>query len=132
MADDAKGKEGKVNEAKQKGKEKGKEKGKDKAGGMGNEAFKIEGAEGPQKSVPAKTTPFEHYKESTQFMNDMQVLFTSHVLCFACLRQCFHRRSPRYAHDMRAGSLLPDMLLGDICVFFASIRFCSPDWRSMG
>ena len=51
MAEVAKGKEGKVKEGKQKGKEKGKE----KAGGVGNVAFKIEGAVGPQKSVPAKT-----------------------------------------------------------------------------
>ena len=82
--------------------------------------------------MPAKTTRFEHYKESTQFMNGTQVLYTSHVLCFACLRQCFQRRSPRYARDPRAGSLLPDVLLEDISVFFASFRFWSPDWRSMG
>ena len=30
------------------------------------------------------------------------------------------------------GSLLPDMLLEDICVFCASFRFWSPHWRSMG
>ena len=41
-------------------------------------------------------------------------------------------RSPRYAREPRAGSLLPDALLEDICVFFASFRFWSPDWRSMG
>ena len=99
---------------------------------MGNVAFKIEGAVGPQKSMPAKTTRFEHYKESTQFMNDMRVLFTSHALCFACLRPCFQRRPPRYARDPRAGSLLPEMLLEDICVFFAFFRFWSADWRTMG
>ena len=65
-------------------------------------------------------------------MNDMQVLFTSHVLCFACLRQCFQRRSPRYACDPRSSSLLPDMFLEDICVFFASFKFWSPHWPSMG
>ena len=65
-------------------------------------------------------------------MNHMQVLFTSHALCFACLRQCFQRRSPCYARDPRAGSLLPDVLLEDICVFFASFGFWSPDWRSTG
>ena len=82
--------------------------------------------------MPAKTTRFEHYKDSAQYMNDMQVLFTSHALCFACLRPCFQRRPPRYARDPRAGSLLPDMLLEDICVFFAFFRFWSPDWRTMG
>ena len=82
--------------------------------------------------MPAKTTRFEHYKDSVQYMNDMQVLFTSHALCFACLRPCFHRRPPRCARDRRAGSLLPDMLVEDICVFFAFFRFWSPDWRSMG
>ena len=132
VAEGAKGKDGKVKEVKQKGKEKSKEKGKENAGGVGNVAFKIEGAVGPKKSVPAKTTSFEHYNESTQFMNDMRVLFTSHVLCFACLRQCFERHLPRYARDPRAGSLPSDMLLEDICVFFASFRFWSPDWRSMG
>ena len=30
------------------------------------------------------------------------------------------------------GFLLPDMLLEDICVLFASFSFWSPDWRSMG
>ena len=96
----AKGKQGKVKQGKQKGKEKRKE----KAGGVGQVAFKIEGAPGPQKSVPAKTTRFEHYQESTQFMNDMQALFTSHVLCFQCLQQCFQRRPPPpfgYPHVLR-------------------------------
>ena len=65
-------------------------------------------------------------------MNDMKVLFTSHVLCFACLQQCFQTCSPRYARDPRAGSLLPDMLLEDICAFFASFKLWRPDWRSMG
>ena len=81
VAEGAKGKEGIVKEGKQKGKEKGKE----KAGGLAQVAFKIEGVVGPQTSVAAKTTRFEHYEESRQFMNDMEVLFTSHVLCFACL-----------------------------------------------
>ena len=99
---------------------------------MGSVGLKIEGAVGPHKSMPAKTTRFEHYKDSAQYMNDMQVLFTSHALCFACLRPCFQRRPPRYARDPRAGSLLPDMLLKDICVFFAFFRFSSPDWRTMG
>ena len=132
VVEGAKGKEGKAKKGKPKGKAKGKEKGKEKAGGVGNVGFKIEGAVGPQKPMPAKTTRFEHYKESTQFMNDMEVLFASHALCFACLRQCFQRRLPRYACDPRAGSLLADMLLEDICVFFASFRFWSPDSRSMG
>ena len=65
-------------------------------------------------------------------MNDMQVLFTSHALCFVCLRRCFQRRSPRYAFDPRAGSLLPDMLLEDSCAFFASFKLWTPDWWSMG
>ena len=56
---------------------------------MGSVGFKIEGAVGPQKSIPAKTTHFEHYKDSAQYMNDMQVLITSHASCFACLRPCF-------------------------------------------
>ena len=117
VVEGAKGKERKAKEGKPKGKENGREKGKEKAGGVGNVGLKIEGAVGPQKSMPAKTTRFEHYKESTQFMNDMQVLFTSHALCFACLRQCFQRRSPRYACDPRAGSLLRDMLLDDMCMW---------------
>ena len=71
--------------------------------------------------MPAKTTRFEHCKESTQFMNDVQV--TSHVLCFACLQRCFQRRSLRYARVPRSGSLLPDMPLEDICMFFASFTF---------
>ena len=128
VAEGAKGKEGKLKE----GKRKGKEKGKEKAGGLGQVAFNIEGAAGPQNSVPAKTTRFEHYKEITQFMNGMQVLVTSHVLCCACLQQCFQRRSPRYARDPRSGSLLPDMLFEDICTFFASFMFWSSNWRSMG
>ena len=65
-------------------------------------------------------------------MNNMQVLFTSHVLCFACLQQCFQRRSPRYARDPRSGSLLPDMLLEDICTLFACFKFWSPLWRRVG
>ena len=97
VVEGAKGKEGKAKE----GKPKGKEKGTEKAGGVGNVGFKIEGAVGPQKSMPAKTTRFEHYKESTKFMNDMQVLFTSHALCFACLRHCFQRR---YARDPRSST----------------------------
>ena len=119
VAEGAKGTEGKVKERKSKGQEKGKE----KAGGLGQVAFKIKGAVGPQKSVPAKTTRCEHYKESTQFMNDMQVLFMSHVLCFACLQQCFPRRSPRYARDLRSGFLLPLMPLGAValpCTLLAS------------
>ena len=91
-------------------------------------AFKIEGAPGPRKSVLAKTTRFEHYKVSTQFMNDMQVLFTSPVLCFACLQQCFQRCLPRHARDPRSGSLLPGMLLEDICAFFVSFRIRTPHW----
>ena len=35
--------------------------------------------------MTAKTTRFEHYNESMQFMNDMQVSFLSHVLCFVCI-----------------------------------------------
>ena len=31
---------------------------------MGNVGFTIEGAVDPQQSMPAKTTRFEHYKES--------------------------------------------------------------------
>ena len=58
LAEGAKGKEGKVTEGKQKVKKKGKE----KAGGVGQVAFKIEGAVGLQKSLPAKTTGLEHYK----------------------------------------------------------------------
>ena len=80
----------------------------------------------------ANTTRFEHYKDSAQYMNDMQVLFTSHALCFACLRSCLQRRPPRYARDPRAGPLLPDMLLEDIRVFFAFPRFWSPDRRNVG
>ena len=76
--------------------------------------------------MTAKTTRFEHDKESMQFMNDMQVLFTSHVLCFACLQQCFQRRSPSYARDPRSASLLPNMPLEDICAFFVSFRFYVP------
>ena len=89
MVEGAKGKEGKAKEGKPKGKEKRKEKGKEKAGGVGSVGFKIEGAVGPQKSIPAKTTRFEHYKDNAQYANDMQVFFTSHALCFACLRPCF-------------------------------------------
>ena len=93
VVEGAKGKEGKAKEGKpkgtEKGKEKGREKGKEKAGGVGSKGFKIEGAVGPQKSMPAKTTRFQHYKDSAQYMNDMQVLFTSHALCFAFLRPCF-------------------------------------------
>ena len=74
----AKGKEGKAKEGKTKSKEKGKEKGKEKAAGVGNVGFKIERA-GPQRSVPAKTTRFEHYKESTQFMNGIAGVI--HVPC---------------------------------------------------
>ena len=58
VVEGAKGKEGKAKEGKPKGKEKGKEKGKRKAGGVGGVGFKIEGAVGPQKSMPAKTTRF--------------------------------------------------------------------------
>ena len=81
----AKGKEGEAKERKPKGKEKGKDKGKEKAGGVGNAGFKIEGAVGPQKSMPAKTTRFKHYKESTQFMN--------HCRCFSRPVYCFSRAS---------------------------------------
>ena len=93
VVEGAKGKEGKAKEGKPKGKEKGKEKGtekgKEKAGGVGNVGFKIEGEVGPHKSIPAKTTRFEHYKDSAQYANDMHVIFTSHALCFACFRPCF-------------------------------------------
>ena len=85
VADSAKGKEGKVKE----GKKKGKEKRKEKAGGVGNVALKIEGAVGPQESLPAKTTRFQHNKETKHLLNDKQVSFTSHVLCFACVQRCF-------------------------------------------
>ena len=119
VAEGSKGKEGKVKEGKQKGTKSA-------------VAFKIEGAACPQKSVLATTTRFEHYKERTHFMNDMQVSFTSHVLCFACLQPCFQRCSPRYARDRCSASMLPDMLLEDIRTCFASFRFWSPHWRSMG
>ena len=93
VVEGAKGKEGKAKEGKPKGKEKGKEKakekGKEKAGAVGSVGFKIEGAVGPQKSIPARTTRFEHYKDSAQYANELQVFFTSHALCFACLRPCF-------------------------------------------
>ena len=95
---------------------------------MGSMAFKIERAPGFEKSLLAKKTCLEHHKERRQFMNDMQVLFTSPVLCFACLRQSFQRRSPRRARDPHSGSLLPDMLLEDICVLFASFKLWSPHW----
>ena len=95
-------------------------------------AFKIEGAVGPQRSVPAKMTRFQYYKERTQLMNVMQVLFTYLMLCFACIQQCFQGPSPRYARDPRSGFQLLDMLSEDICTFFAFLRFWSPHWRSMG
>ena len=122
-------KEGKAKEGKHKGKE-GKPR-KEKPGGVGNVAFKIEAAVGPHKLVPAKTTRFEHYKESTQFMNDMQVSFTSHVLCFVCLQPCSQRHLLGYARHPRSGSMVPDMLLRDIRMFFACLRFWSPRWRSL-
>ena len=115
--------EGKAEEGKHKGKE-GKPR-KEKGGGLGSVAFKIEGAAGPRKLVPVKTTRFKHYKENMQFMNDMQVSFTSHVLCFVCLQRCSQRRLPRYAGYPCSGSMLPEMLLVDICMFFASFRFWS-------